>query len=175
MPPPRPASAPPPSAAKTVSAPREHRPPAAGAPADPPARAAVAAGGNAKDAFLAEIRRQKLVFYQTVVAQAQKIEMTADRVTFIFSPSQRTIRDMFEQNRSFLESAAQQATGRKLAVTAALSEPSSAGADAPADAASAARAAADKKSALREQAMADTAVQTMLEVFPAEIRDVEEM
>ena len=34
---------------------------------------------------------------------------------------------------------------------------------------------ADKKSALREQALADAGVQTMLEVFPAEIRDVEEM
>ena len=34
---------------------------------------------------------------------------------------------------------------------------------------------ADKKSALREQAMADAGVQALLEVFPAEIRDVEEM
>ena len=34
---------------------------------------------------------------------------------------------------------------------------------------------ADKKTALREQALADAGVQTMLEVFPAEIRDVEEM
>ena len=34
---------------------------------------------------------------------------------------------------------------------------------------------AEKKSALREQALADAGVQTMLEVFPAEIRDVEEM
>jgi hypothetical protein len=34
---------------------------------------------------------------------------------------------------------------------------------------------ADKKAALREQALADAGVQTMLEVFPAEIRDVEEM
>jgi hypothetical protein len=33
----------------------------------------------------------------------------------------------------------------------------------------------EKKSALREQALADAGVQTMLEVFPAEIRDVEEM
>ena len=32
----------------------------------------------------------------------------------------------------------------------------------------------DKKS-LREQAMADAGVQALLEVFPAEIRDVEEM
>jgi hypothetical protein len=35
--------------------------------------------------------------------------------------------------------------------------------------------AAEKKSALREQALADAGVQTMLEVFPAEIRDVEEL
>jgi hypothetical protein len=34
---------------------------------------------------------------------------------------------------------------------------------------------AEKKSALREQALADAGVQTLLEVFPAEIRDVEEM
>ena len=35
--------------------------------------------------------------------------------------------------------------------------------------------AAIKKSALREQALADAGVQAMLEVFPAEIRDIEEM
>ena len=33
----------------------------------------------------------------------------------------------------------------------------------------------DKKAELRKQAMADAGVQAMLEVFPAEIRDVEEM
>jgi hypothetical protein len=34
---------------------------------------------------------------------------------------------------------------------------------------------ADRKAALREQALADAGVQALLEVFPAEIRDVEEM
>jgi hypothetical protein len=34
---------------------------------------------------------------------------------------------------------------------------------------------ADRKSALRKQALADAGVQAMLEVFAAEIRDVEEM
>ena len=33
----------------------------------------------------------------------------------------------------------------------------------------------DRKSSLKEQALADASVQAMLEVFPAEIRDVEEM
>src|SRR5207244_680076 len=35
-----------------------------------------------KDALLAEIRKAKAAFYNMVVAQAQKIDVTADRVTF---------------------------------------------------------------------------------------------
>ena len=129
--------------------------------------------GNVKDAFLAEIRKNKVVFYQTVVAQAQRIDVAGDTITFAFSPAQKTLREMFEQNRSWLESIAQQATGRKLTVTAAQGDPPAATAEGEAEAS--AKKAADRKSALREQAMADAGVQAMLEVFPAEIRDVEEM
>jgi DNA polymerase III gamma/tau subunit len=125
-----------------------------------------------KDALLAEIRKGKVVFYQTVVAQAQKIEVTGDRVTFTFAPNQRALPEMFEQHRSWLESVAHQLSGRKIALAAVQGDP--AAAVPPGDAAVAA-AAADRKSALREQALADAGVQAMLEVFPAEIRDVEEM
>jgi len=136
-----------------------------------------------KDALLAEIRKQKVVFYQTVVAQAQRIEVAGDRVTFTFSAGQRTIRDMFEQSRAWLESAAQQATGRKLQVVAAqdgAGAPAGATATKPAGRESEtsggeAPSAADTKTALRQQALADAGVQAMLEVFPAEIRDVEKI
>ena len=96
------------------------------------------------------------------------------------SSGQRTLRDVFEQNRAWLESLAQQIAGRKISVSsgqveqATGSPPPSAqegsapvGGDAPQS--------ADRKSALREQALADAGVQALLEVFPAEIRDVEEM
>ena len=122
-----------------------------------------AQGAGLKDALLAEIRKSKVVFYNTVVAQAQRIETTPDRVTFSFSPAQRALRDQFEQNRSWLETVAQQLSGRKIAVTGVQLEGSE-----PA-------AAASRQSALRAQAMADAGVQALLEVFPAEIRDVEEM
>jgi len=108
-----------------------------------------------------------------VVAQAQRIDVAGDTITFAFSPAQKTLREMFEQNRSWLESIAQQATGRKLTVTAAQGDTPVATAEGEAEAS--AKKAADRKSALREQAMADAGVQAMLEVFPAEIRDVEEM
>jgi DNA polymerase III subunit gamma/tau len=126
-----------------------------------------------KDALLAEIRKSKVVFYNTVVAQAQKIEITADQVTFTFSAAQRALREMFEQHRSWLESLAAQVGGRKVAVTSANGAETT-GPATPAGSPEAA-AKADKKNALREQALADAGVQALLEVFPAEIRDVEEM
>ena len=125
------------------------------------------AGGVNKDLFLAEIRKGKAVFYNTVVAQAQRIDVTADRIVFSFSPNQRTLKDVFEQNKAWLEGLAQQVGGRKVIVT-------SAQADGPPPT-TAETAAVDRKAALREQAMADAGVKALLEVFPAEIRDVEEM
>ncbi len=102
-----------------------------------------------------------------VVAQAQKIEVTGDRVTFTFAPNQRTLRDTFEQNRPWLESVGQQVAGRRIMFAAQ--------SDAAGPSTDNSQKTPDKKTALREQALADAGVQTMLEVFPAEIRDVEEM
>ena len=69
-----------------------------------------------KDALLAEIRKSKAVFYNMVVAQAQKIEVAADRVTFTFSANQRTLRETFEQHRAWLESIAEKIAGRRIVV-----------------------------------------------------------
>jgi len=132
--------------------------------------------GNFKDTLIAEIKKTKAVFYNMVVAQAQKIEAAGDRVVFSFTPGQRALKDQFEQQKPWLESIALSIAGRKIAMASAQVEAGSAPAapGAP-DSAAADRKAAEKKSALREQALADRGVQTMLEVFPAEIRDVEEM
>ncbi len=167
-------------AAATVTAPAPAPAPAAApAPARAPAAPAVApASGNFKDVLLAEIRKAKAVFYNMVVAQAQKIEIAGDRVTFSFTPGQRALKDQFEQQKAWLEALAQPIAGRRMTFASAQVV---AGAAAAADAADASgvkapeKQSAEKKSALREQALADAGVQTMLEVFPAEIRDVEEM
>jgi len=144
---------------------------------------APAQAGALKDALLAEIRKSKMVFYSTVVAQAQKIDVAPGRVTFTFGSNQRTLRDMFEQNRSWLESTAEKVAGRKVTVQSTQGEAASAAAadsassaDSAGEPAAAATAAkSDRKTALKEQALADAGVKALLEVFPAEIRDVEEM
>ena len=169
---PAPAATPTASAAKRAAAESSQS-----LPADAGRPVAGASQPTLKDALLAEIRKSKAVFYNTVVAQAQKIEVAGDRVTFTFSPAQRALRDQFEQNRGWLESIAQQAGGRKIAVSSAQAEAATPAAGAARDAASggSADSAATKQSALREQALADAGVQALLEVFPVEIRDVEEM
>jgi DNA polymerase III subunit gamma/tau len=127
--------------------------------------------GSFKDAFLAEIRKGKPVLYNMCVAQAQKIEVNGDRAVFTFSAAQRALCDQFEQNRAWLESAAQQAAGRRIAVAAVQLEAATAPAPGPGEAPTP----PDRKAELRQQALAEPGIQAMLEVFPAEIRDVEEM
>jgi hypothetical protein len=157
------------------TAPSSTAPAAARVPASAPSVSSAAAPAGAgdvsadfKDAFLAEIRRTKFVFYSAVVVQAQSIEVTADRVSFVFSAGQRALRDNCEQQRAWLEAAARKVAGRQVAVSWVLQEGAPA-AGGPAGAEDV------KKTELREQALADAGVKALLEVFSAEIRDVEEM
>jgi DNA polymerase-3 subunit gamma/tau len=127
---------------------------------------------NLKDSLLAEIRAGKPFFYNTVVAQAQKIEVAGDRVTFVFSPTHRALREQFEQSRSWVESTAERVVGRRVMVESAQGvAPAGGAAIAPKPEA----AGVPGKRDLKEDAKNSAAIQAMLEVFPAEIRDVEEM
>jgi DNA polymerase III gamma/tau subunit len=163
-------------AAKTPVAPAPTRnqvapiAPDAKTPIAPAAKGAIAP--NVKDSLLSEIKAGKPFFYNTVVAQAQKIEVAGDRVTFVFSPTHRALREQFEQSRAWIEATAERVVGRRVMVESTQG-------DAPVGAAeSSAKAAPDETSAKRDlkaDAMSSSAIQAVLEVFPAEIRDVEEM
>jgi hypothetical protein len=136
-----------------------------------------------KESLLAEVQKAKKFFFNTVIAQAQKIELERDKVVFTFSPQHRALRAQLEQNRPYLETTASQLAGRKMTVAAAEgsggpASPAAAGfggTPSAADAASAGGPQGDKKQELKDRALADTGVQTMLDVFAAEIKDVEEM
>jgi DNA polymerase-3 subunit gamma/tau len=172
VPPPRPPSV----AAATVKAieaieARKDTMPAAGASNGegmPHVQAVSAA--DLKDAFLNEVRKSKKFFYGTVVAQAQRIDIEGDRVVFTFAPQHRALRGQLDQTRAWLDALASQLSGRKMTVGSvegtAAARPSLAQApDTPEP---------DRQSDLRQQALADSGVQAMLDVFAAEIKDVEE-
>jgi DNA polymerase III gamma/tau subunit len=173
----RPAPRPPASNAATVKAVEALKESArAGAttdaPAVPPAALAIS---DLKDAFLAELRKSKKYFYGTVVAQAQRIDVETDRIVFIYAPQHRALRVQFDQTRAALEALATELAGRKMAVVA-LEGAGTSAPPRPGDSAKPAApiAAPDRQATLRQQALADSGVQAMLDVFAAEIKDVEE-
>jgi hypothetical protein len=122
------------------------------------------------------VRASKAFFYNTVVAQAQKIEVGDGRIVFTFLPTHRALREQFDQSRAWLESVAERVAGYKIAVVAV--QAASAGAataEGVATSADANAAPGDGKRDLKAEALSSSAVQAMLDVFPAEIRDIEEM
>jgi hypothetical protein len=133
--------------------------------------------GGLKDALLAEIRSGKSFFYNMVVAQAQSIDVSAESVVFAFLPTHRSLRERFEETRPWIEAAAERIAGHKVAVRSIQVEGA---AGAPAAPAATTRdedatASSNGRKDLKAEAMATPAVQAVLEVFPAEIKDVEEL
>jgi DNA polymerase-3 subunit gamma/tau len=174
---PRPAPPPPrpPSVAaamvKAVETRNEARPAAAPPNGDAMPNVRPVGPAELKEAFLSEVRQSKKFFYGTVVAQAQRIDIDGDRVVFTFAPQHRALRGQLDQTRTWLDALASQLSGRKMTVASAEGiAPSRAGAPAP----TAEAPETDRQSDLRQQALADSGVQAMLDVFAAEIKDVEE-
>jgi DNA polymerase-3 subunit gamma/tau len=130
-----------------------------------------------KEAFLAEVQKSKKFFYGTVVAQAH-IDFEPDKVVFRFGPQHRALRQQLDQTRGWLEELATRLSGRRMSVV---------GAEAGAATASSTKAAqagrgtetssdsTDRQATLRQQALSDSGVQAMLDVFSTEIKEVEEM
>jgi DNA polymerase-3 subunit gamma/tau len=124
-----------------------------------------------KDKFLAEIRSNKNTLYSLAVAQAQRIDVTDERITFTFASNQNVAKMQLDSNKEWLEGVAHRLIGRRIQVTSKQLQADAAPA---ANAAPAAASSAPKRD-LKEEAKSSPAVQALLEVFPAEIRDVEEM
>jgi hypothetical protein len=158
------AAPPPPAkpAAPPVTPPAAARPPAADVPASSPAV------GDLRQAFLAEIQKGKPTFYGMVVAQAFRIDFEGDTISFAFSATHRMLREQLEQNRAWLEGLAARVAGRRMSV-------SSVQADGPTPGAAADSEKDRKAPDLKAEALANPGVQALLEMFPAEIRDVEEL
>jgi hypothetical protein len=123
--------------------------------------------GQLKEQFLEEVRRWNRLFHGTVVAQAYSIDVSAAGVVFGFTPQHGVLRQQFEQKRATLAEIASRVAGRPMTVTAVeVAAAPKVLETTPPDA---------ERDRLRERALATDAVQAMLDVFPAEIKDVEEI
>jgi DNA polymerase-3 subunit gamma/tau len=157
------------SAAPLATAPK----PAAGDDPDPDPPSAAPAGGGLKDAFLAAIEKKRPMVYGTMVAQALRIDVEGDRITFRYGPVQTMLGDQVVQLKGWLEELATELAGRRITVSAdvAKGEPGASSSRGSARPAAAAEAVRD----LKAEAMKDPVLQSLLDVIPAEVKDITEL
>ncbi|MGE3843030.1 MAG: hypothetical protein AB7I50_15765, partial [Vicinamibacterales bacterium] len=98
-----------------------------------------------------------------------RVEIESDAVVFIFSSQHRILRRQVDENKGVLEQIASDLAGRPMTVRSAETTAEPVATTAPAQPED------DRAARLKERAMAESAVQAMLDVFPAEITDVEEL
>lgn len=151
-------------------------------------------GGDLKDVFLAQVKASKVFFYNTVVAQAYRVDVTRQRITFTFLAHQKVPRQQCEDMKAFLEEISEKVAGARIPVTVAIADaasapatPSPAGAPAVTGHGSGAVTSAATPAAtslgsptrtsdeLRQEALSDPSVQALLEIFPVEKTKIEEM
>ncbi len=134
------------------------------------------APSDLKDRFLREVKSAKGFFYNTVVAHAYRIDVDPSRITFTFLPNQKVPKQQCDEQRRMLEEIAEKVAGRKVPVTVAIAN-GDAATPSPAAAKPAAAVAPSGASEedLRQQAMADPAVQALFEIFPVEKSKIEEI
>jgi DNA polymerase-3 subunit gamma/tau len=133
-------------------------------------------GDALKEALLADIQTSRNTLYRFVIAMAARIEVTDERVVFTFAPNQSAPRLQLEQNRSWLEGEVQRLAGRRIPVAVVQREenqpPAAPEAQTSHPAAAAAQGGARDTKA---EAMSSPVMRELFDVFPGDIRDVEEI
>jgi DNA polymerase-3 subunit gamma/tau len=138
-----------------------------GAPA--PSTAHGAPSTDVRGALLGAIREQNKVFYGMVVAQAQKVNVAGDVVTFTFAPVHKALRAQLETKRAWIQELARAVAGRRMVVEIREADAAPEPKREPADRESA------RKAELKARAKKEPSVQAVLDVFGGEIEDVEEV
>jgi hypothetical protein len=122
-----------------------------------------------RDAFLAEVKRTRgQADWGMVFMPARRVDVEAGAVTFVYEVQPKLLATRFEALKPELTTLATGLAGRPMTVSCRVES------GAPAPGASAATAAGDKDK-LKASVMQEPAVQALLDVFPADIRDVEEV
>jgi len=128
-----------------------------------------------RDRVLAELKRAKPAFFGMVVAQAQAVEWDGRRLVFTFGPAHENLRQQIELRRGELEAIAEPIAGRRIPIVTGQGSPAAPAQPAvpPAEPVEAPAPPGDDD--LRARALSDSRVKALLEVIPAEIREVEDL
>ena len=141
------------------------------APSPKPAPAASDTGF--KDRFLSEVKSGKSTFYNLVVASAFRIDASEAGVVFTFLPNQKNAKSQCDEQKAWLASIAERVAGKPVPVSIAVADAGAQPGPAPA-LPSAVSPAAKSSDDLKAEAMANSTVQAVLEIFPVDKTTIEE-
>jgi len=129
-----------------------------------------------KDRFLAELKSGKSTFYNLVVASAFRIDATAAGVIFTFLPNQKNAKSQCDEQKAWLQSIAEKVAGRPVPVSIVVADSGSQPVPPPAPVLPVAVGSSQKTSPedLKAEAMANSTVQAVLEIFPVDKTTIEE-
>jgi len=153
--------------------------PSAAVPVRAAAASASVSDGSLKDAFLAEIKAQKSTFYNLVVASAYSIEATPEKITFAFQPNKKNAKGQCDDQKAWLLTVAEKVAGRAIPVSIVIATADAVAAPAPSTLGSPVAAPTGPRdlstvASAKEEAMANSTVQALLEIFPVDKTTIEE-
>ena len=162
-----------PSAPAAVPAPKS-TPGTIGTPGTPGTLGTPGTDGSLKDAFLSEIKSAKSTFYNLVVASAYSIEVSADKIVFAFQPNKKNAKGQCDEQKAWLMTVAEKVAGRPVPVAIVFAEADAPPAPAPSNLGSPVAKPKADPGDLKAEAMANSTVQAVLEIFPVDKTTIEE-
>lgn len=130
--------------------------------------------GSLKDAFLSELKSAKSTFYNLVVASAYSIEVSADKIVFAFQPNKKNAKGQCDEQKAWLMTVAEKVAGRPVPVAIVFAEADAPPAPAPSNLGSPVAKPKADPGDLKAEAMANSTVQAVLEIFPVDKTTIEE-
>jgi len=150
------------------------------APAPKSTPGTIGTDGSLKDAFLSEIKSAKSTFYNLVVASAYSIEVSADKIVFAFQPNKKNAKQQCEDQKTWLTTVAEKVAGRPVTVAIVTADADAMPSPVPSNLGSPVAASKGQPRDLssealtKEEAMANSTVQAVLEIFPVDKTTIEE-
>ena len=116
----------------------------------------------------------KSTFYNLVVASAYRIDVGASGIVFSFLANQKNARGQCEEQKAWLASIAEKVAGKPVPVSVVVADAGTQPAPPPASPQSANSRPAASSNDVKEEAMSNSTVQALLEIFPVDKTTIEE-
>jgi DNA polymerase III subunit gamma/tau len=163
-----------PKASSVPSVPSVAKPAASPKPQVPSPVSAPSAEAAFKDRFLSELKAAKSTFYNLVVASAFRIDASPSGIVFTFLPNQKNAKSQCDEQKAWLQSIAEKVAGRPVPVSIAVADAGTQPAPAPTLPVATGPAQKSSPEELKAEAMANSTVQAVLEIFPVDKTTIEE-